>query len=48
MKFSIDITGTMKEVVSLDKTNGKNIWQDAIKLNMKNSRVVFQVMLERR
>ena len=36
MKFGIDIPGTVKEAISLDEANGKNIWQDEIKLEMKN------------
>ena len=43
MKFGIDIPGTMKEAVILDESNGNNLWQDAIKLNMNNSRVAFKL-----
>ena len=43
MKFGIDIPGTMKEAVYLDEANGNNIWQDSMKLKMKNSRVAFKL-----
>ena len=33
----------MKEAVSLDEFNETTIWQDAIKLEMKNSRVAFKL-----
>ena len=33
----------MEEAFRLDEFNGKNIWQDAIKLEMKNSRVDFRL-----
>ena len=43
MEFGVDIPGTVKGVVSLDKANENNIWQDEIKLDMKNSSVAFKL-----
>ena len=43
MKFGIDIPGTVKEAVSLDEFGGNTLWQDAIKTEMKNSRVDFKL-----
>ena len=31
IKFGIDITGTVKEAISLDEANGKYLWKYAIK-----------------
>ena len=41
MKFGTNIPGTVKDAVSLDEANGNTLWQDAIKPEMKNLRVVF-------
>ena len=43
MEFGIDIPGTLKEAVSLDEANVNTLCQDAIKLEMKNSRVAFNL-----
>ena len=43
MKFGIDIPGTVKEIVSIDEANKNTIWQDAIKLEMNNPRVYFNL-----
>ena len=43
MKFGIDIPGILKESVILDEANGKTLWQDAIKIEMKNSHVAFKL-----
>ena len=43
MKFGIDIPGTVKEAVSLDESNGKNIWKYEIRLKMKNYHVAFKL-----
>ena len=43
MKFGIDIPGTVEESVILDEANGNTLWQDAIKLEMNNSRVDFKL-----
>ena len=37
IKFGIDIPDTKKEVVRLEGANANTLWQDAIKLDMKNS-----------
>ena len=44
MKIGIDIPGTVKYFVSLDKANGNTIWKDAIKLEMNNSHVSFKLI----
>ena len=36
MKFGIDITGTVKQAVSLDEYNRNTLWKDAIKLKINN------------
>ena len=43
MKFGVQIPGTVEEAIELDRANGNTLWQDAIKLEMKNSRVAFQL-----
>ena len=43
MKFGIDIPGNVQDALSLDKANGNTLWQDAINLEMKNSRVAFRL-----
>ena len=43
MKFCIDIPGTVKDAVSIDEDNGNTLWKNAIKLEMKNSRVDFKI-----
>ena len=35
--------GTFEEAIALDRENGNTLWQDAIKLEMKNSRVAFKL-----
>ena len=43
MKFGIDIPGTVEQAIKLDEANGNTLWQDAIKLEMKGSRVAFEL-----
>ena len=43
IKFGIDIPITVKEAISLDESNGNTLWQDAIKIEMNNSRVAFKL-----
>ena len=43
MKFGIDIPGAIKDAARLNEANGNTLWQDAIKLEMKNSRVAFKL-----
>ena len=43
MKFGVDIPSTVKEAVSLDEAKRKTLWQDAIKLDMKNSTFAFKL-----
>ena len=42
MKSGIDIPATVKEAVIFDKANINTLWQDAIKIDIKNSRVAFK------
>ena len=44
MKFGVEIPGTVEEAISLDKNNGKSLWQDSIDKEMKNSRIVFNIL----
>ena len=43
MKFGIEIPGTVKEAVSLDEANVTTLWQDSIKLEVKNKCVAFKL-----
>jgi hypothetical protein len=43
MKFGVMIPGTVEEAIELDRSNGNTFWQDAIKLEMTNSRVAFKL-----
>ena len=43
MKFGVQIPGTVEEAIALDIENGNTLWQDAIKLEMTNSRVAFKL-----
>ena len=42
MKYGIDITATVKEAVIFDEANINTLWQDAIKIDTKNSCVAFK------
>lgn len=42
-KYGIKIPKTMKEALDLDRENGDTYWYDAIKKEMKNVRVAFEV-----
>ena len=44
MKFGIEVPTTVEEALELDRNNGNNLWADAIKKEMKNSRVAFQLL----
>jgi hypothetical protein len=43
MKFGVQIPGTIEEATELDCANGNTLWQDAIKLEMKNSCITFEL-----
>jgi hypothetical protein len=45
-KFGIQVSKTWGEAVKLDEGNGNNIWQDAIRKEMNNVRIVFKVLNE--
>jgi len=42
-KFGIKIPKTVEEALELDRANGNTLWQDAIKKEMANVRVAFQL-----
>ena len=42
MKVGVLIPGTVEEAIEIDRANGNTFWQDAIKLEMKDSRVAFK------
>lgn len=44
MKFGIDVPDTVQEALELDRRNGNTLWADAIKKEMKNSRIAFQLL----
>ena len=44
MKFGVEVLTTVPEAVALDKKNGNTLWQDAIKKEMKNSRMAFHFL----
>jgi len=48
MKFGIDIPRTVEEAIRLDNEDGNTLWQDSIKLEMKNSRIAFKLPGQRR
>ena len=39
MKFGFEMTGTVEDSVSLNKKNGKSLWQNSTKKGMNNSRI---------
>ena len=42
-KFGIEVPRTVREAYELDKKNGNTLWADAIKKEMENVRVAFQI-----
>jgi hypothetical protein len=43
-KFEIQVPKTWDEAVKLDEGNGNTLWQDAIRKEMNNVRIAFQVL----
>jgi hypothetical protein len=43
-KFGIQVPKTWYEAVKVDEENGNTIWQDAIRKEMNNIRIVFKVL----
>jgi len=41
-KYGIRVPRSIKEAIEIDKENGNMLWIDAIKLEMKNVRIVFE------
>ncbi|CAJ1933595.1 unnamed protein product [Cylindrotheca closterium] len=41
-KYGIRIPKSVKEAIQIDRENGDTLWQDAIKMEMKNNRVAFE------
>ena len=44
MKFGVEVPETVPEALELDRKNGNTLWADAIKKEMKNSRVAFNLL----
>ena len=44
MKFGIDVPGSVEDAMKLDDANRNTFWQDAIEKEMKNARVVFNLL----
>ena len=42
-KYGIRLPKSIKEAEEIDKENGNHLWRDAIRLEMKNVRVGFEV-----
>jgi hypothetical protein len=43
-KFGIEVPKNWDECVRLDKENDKTLWQDAVRKEMKNVRIVFKIL----
>jgi hypothetical protein len=43
-KFGIEVTKNWYDCVRLDKENDKTLWQDAVRKEMKNVRIVFKIL----
>ena len=43
-KYGIEVPKTVKEAYALDLKNGNTLWRDAIRKEMTNNRVAFQVL----
>ena len=43
-KYGIKIPRSVKEAYQLDKENGNTYWTDAVKLEMQENRVAFDIM----
>jgi hypothetical protein len=44
MKFGLMVPGSMKEAIQYDRENGNTLWQDAVTLEMTNSKVAFHLL----
>ena len=44
MKFGVEVPTNVKEAMLLDEKNGNHLWEEAIKKEMKNARVAFQLL----
>jgi hypothetical protein len=45
-KFGIQVPGTVKEALEIDKTTNTTFWHDAIQKEMKNNRIAFKFLDE--
>lgn len=43
-KFGIEVPKTYDDCIRIDRENGNTLWQDAIRKEMSNVRVAFQVL----
>jgi hypothetical protein len=41
-KYGIKLPHSIREAIEIDRENGNTLWQDAIKMEMKNNRVAFE------
>jgi len=41
-KYGVRIPKTIQEAIEIDKANGNILWQDAVRMEMKNNRVAFE------
>ena len=44
MKFGFEMTGTVEDSVSLNKKNGKSLWQNSTKKGINNSRISLKMV----
>ena len=44
MKYGMRIPTSITEAYEIDKENGKTLWRDAIKREMKNVSVTFEIL----
>ena len=44
IRFGIEVPNTMKEALDLDKTNGNDLWRNAIDKELNKVRVAFQLL----
>ena len=44
MKFGVEVPSMVQEALALDEKNGNHLWEEAIKKEMKNSRMAFKLL----
>jgi hypothetical protein len=43
-KFGIEVPKSWNDCIRLDKENDNTLWQDAVRKEMKNVRIAFQIL----